>query len=204
MTSRPSGKPASLRRRSCRSWESPLPQRKLLARRPLAREKGGSYERTSYPKFIAREVSDAAWFRAGRGCRTGRPGADQATRTLDVVYAAQDEAIPQGGAFAAGHQTSILSMDPAATGEPQVRTIRNCVTEALFDLDPEANLIPRLAESWEQTDETTYVIKLRQGVKFHDGNPFDAEVVKFNLERMLNPETQNVWRRRSPNSSRSR
>ena len=84
-------------------------------------------------------------------------------------------------------------MDPAATGEPQVRTIRNCVTEALFDLDPEANLIPRLAESWEQTDETTYVIKLRQGVKFHDGNPFDAEVVKFNLERMLNPETQNVW-----------
>ena len=67
------------------------------------------------------------------------------------------------------------------------------MTEALFDLDPEANLIPRLAESWEQTDETTYVIKLRQGVKFHDGNPFDAEVVKFNLERMLNPETQNVW-----------
>ena len=33
-------------------------------------------------------------------------------RTLDVVYAAQDEAIPQGGAFAAGHQTSILSDPP--------------------------------------------------------------------------------------------
>ena len=129
----------------------------------------------------------------GAAAGTGRPGADQATRTLDVVYAAQDEAIPQGGAFAAGHQTSILLDGSAATGEPQVRTIRNCVTEALFDLDPEANLIPRLAESWEQTDETTYVIKLRQGVKFHDGNPFDAEVVKFNLERMLNPETQNVW-----------
>jgi peptide/nickel transport system substrate-binding protein len=120
------------------------------------------------------------------------------TRSLDVVFAAQGtpdtgEEIPRGGAFTAGHQTSILSMDPAATGEPQVRTIRNCVTEALFDLDPDANLIPRLAESWEQTDEKTYVLKLRQGVKFHDGNPFDAEVVKFNLERMLNPETQNVW-----------
>lgn len=101
--------------------------------------------------------------------------------------------ITPGGSFAAGHQTSILSMDPAATGEPQVRTIRNCVTEALFDLDADGNLIPRLAESWEQTDETTYVLQLRQGVKFHDGAPFDAEVVKFNLERMLNPDTQNVW-----------
>ena len=55
MTSRPSGKPASLRRRSCRSWESPLPQRKLLALDARWHEKkGGSYERTSYPKFIAR------------------------------------------------------------------------------------------------------------------------------------------------------
>src|SRR5690606_22095009 len=57
----------------------------------------------------------------------------------------------------------------------------------------DGNLIPRLAESWEQTDETTYVLQLRQGVKFHDGTPFDAEAVKFNLERMRNPETQNVW-----------
>jgi peptide/nickel transport system substrate-binding protein len=126
---------------------------------------------------LAAPIITSGWGRETRAAQDSTPTAD----------------IPSGGSFVAGHQTSILSMDPAATGEPQVRTIRNCVTEALFDLDADANLIPRLAESWEQPDETTYVLHLRQGIKFHDGTPFDAEVVKFNLERMLNPETQNVW-----------
>src|SRR5262245_3723561 len=126
---------------------------------------------------LSAPILTSGWGRAARAAQESTPTAE----------------IPSGGSFVAGHPTSILSMDPAATGEPQVRTIRNCVTEALFDLDADANLIPRLAESWEQPDETTYVLHLRQGVKFTDGTPFDAEVVKFNLERMLNPETENVW-----------
>jgi ABC-type transport system substrate-binding protein len=44
---------------------------------------------------------------------------------------------------------------------------------------------PRLATSWEQTDPKTLVFKLRQGVKFHDGSNFNAEVAKWNLDRAM-------------------
>ncbi|MFN2323470.1 MAG: ABC transporter substrate-binding protein [Trueperaceae bacterium] len=50
------------------------------------------------------------------------------------------------------------------------------------------NLIPWLAESWEQLDETTYRLSLREGVTFHSGAPFDAEAVKSHFDRMLVPD----------------
>jgi len=43
--------------------------------------------------------------------------------------------------------------------------------------------IPWLAESWETKDSQTWVFHLRKGVKFHNGNPFNAEVVKWNMDR---------------------
>jgi len=50
----------------------------------------------------------------------------------------------------------------------------------------EAKLTPALAESWEiSPDGLTYTFKLRQGVKFHDGTPFNAEAVKFSFDRLL-------------------
>jgi peptide/nickel transport system substrate-binding protein len=49
-------------------------------------------------------------------------------------------------------------------------------------LEPE----PALAESWEISDDgLTYTFRLREGVRFHDGSPFNAEAVKFNFDRML-------------------
>ena len=47
--------------------------------------------------------------------------------------------------------------------------------------------VPELATSWKQTSPTQYVFTLRDGVKFTDGTPFDAEAVKFNLDRLLDP-----------------
>ena len=44
-----------------------------------------------------------------------------------------------------------------------------------------------LAERWEFTDPRTFVLHLRQGVKFQDGTPFDADAAKFNLDRHLDP-----------------
>ena len=46
-----------------------------------------------------------------------------------------------------------------------------------------------LAESWEtDASGTTFTFHLRRGVRFHDGSPFNAEAVRYNFERMLNPE----------------
>jgi ABC-type transport system substrate-binding protein len=56
------------------------------------------------------------------------------------------------------------------------------VFEHLLELDRNGTLVPRLATSWRWVDERTLEFKLRQGVKFHNGEPFDAEVVKLNWE----------------------
>jgi peptide/nickel transport system substrate-binding protein len=49
---------------------------------------------------------------------------------------------------------------------------------------------PSLAVSWKNLDETTWEVKLRKGVKFHDGTPFGAKDVKATFDRVLNPENK--------------
>ena len=49
---------------------------------------------------------------------------------------------------------------------------------------------PSLAVSWKGLDETTWEVKLRKGVKFHDGTPFGAKDVKATFDRVLNPENK--------------
>lgn len=72
--------------------------------------------------------------------------------------------------------------------------IIHLVTQGLTRINPtggEPKVLPVLATSWEQSpeDPRVWIFHLREGVKFHDGTPFNAEAVKFNIERMLDPET---------------
>ncbi|MBI2303633.1 MAG: ABC transporter substrate-binding protein [Chloroflexi bacterium] len=68
--------------------------------------------------------------------------------------------------------------------------------EALYDMvynsllldKVDGTLAPELAESWEIPDPTTFVFKLRRGVKFHDGTDFNAQVVKAHYERLADKE----------------
>ncbi len=59
-------------------------------------------------------------------------------------------------------------------------------------------LAPELAESWKQVDPKTVELKLRKGVKFHDGSDFDASVAKWSLERM-GSETKSLSKRLAEN-----
>ena len=98
--------------------------------------------------------------------------ADAQTRVTDkwvtVVLAAEPEAL-----------------DPCMTSKAtQGRVARFNVVEPLIQQSSkDGSLMPRLATSWEQLDPSTWRIKLRQGVTFHDGSPFNAETAKKSLDR---------------------
>ncbi|MFN8522041.1 MAG: ABC transporter substrate-binding protein [Chloroflexota bacterium] len=77
-------------------------------------------------------------------------------------------------------------MDPHLSTAAVDRQVYQSIYDTLIRLDTDLSLKPGLAQSWEQTDPKTLVLKLRPGVKFHDGEPFTAASVKANFERMQN------------------
>jgi peptide/nickel transport system substrate-binding protein len=75
-----------------------------------------------------------------------------------------------------------------ATATFSYPVMRN-ITEALLNRDPKTNeLVPELATKWEQTNPTTWRFTLRQGVKFHDGTPWNADAAADAMNDMLNKE----------------
>src|ERR671936_2039581 len=77
------------------------------------------------------------------------------------------------------------NMDPRiGMGSIRSTYIRQ-VFESLVDVDAQGRPLPGLALSWKPVGDTTWEFTLRRGVKFHDGEPFNADTVLFNLDRMF-------------------
>ena len=77
-------------------------------------------------------------------------------------------------------------LDPTLGRTYVGRIVFSAFCDKLFDIDEKLNIVPQLALSYETSaDGKEMTIKLRPGVKFHDGEPFDAEAAKFSLERHL-------------------
>jgi len=67
------------------------------------------------------------------------------------------------------------------------------IYDTLIDFDPDTlELKPMLAKSWTFSDPHTLVLELREGIEFHDGEPFNAEAVVFHLDRCKNYARSNV------------
>jgi peptide/nickel transport system substrate-binding protein len=77
-------------------------------------------------------------------------------------------------------------LDPTLARTYVGRIVFSSICDKLFDIDEHLNVVPQLALSHETSpDGKTVTIKLRPGVKFHDGEAFDAAAAKFSLERHL-------------------
>ena len=81
-------------------------------------------------------------------------------------------------------------LDPSIGRTYVGRIVFSAVCDKLFDIDEKLNIVPQLALSYENSaDGKEMTIKLRPGVKFHDGEPLDAEAAKFSIERHMNLPT---------------
>ena len=79
------------------------------------------------------------------------------------------------------------TLDPQMNFNIEVADITRQIWEHLVDRDPDGKLIPCLATSWQLINENTWQFKLRKGVRFHNGEEFDAKAVKFSIERIIDP-----------------
>src|SRR6476646_6460298 len=112
-------------------------------------------------------------------------------KTIRLAALAAFVVLGCGPALAQSHLRIGLAEDPDVLDPTLARTyvgriVFASICDKLFDIDAKLNVIPQLALSNETSDDGREVtIKLRPGVKFHDGEPLDAEAAKFSLERHL-------------------
>ena len=78
-------------------------------------------------------------------------------------------------------------LDPALSTATSEYVVLTQIFDTLLTFDDSGEIAPNLATDWTiSEDGLTYIFNLRQGVAFHDGTPFNAEAVKFSLERAMN------------------
>jgi peptide/nickel transport system substrate-binding protein len=117
------------------------------------------------------------------------------TESAAASAAGKQISITRGGTLNAAQAAKWSSLDPTvSSGRANDKFIMNQLYETLIDVDSSGKYIPGLVESWEVKNEKNITLKLKKNVKFHDGTDFNAEAVKFVLERALNPETKASFR----------
>jgi peptide/nickel transport system substrate-binding protein len=117
------------------------------------------------------------------------------TRLLAVTALTALLGVAPADAAPSGEVKIGLAAEPN-TFDPHLTVGRNTqifivnVFDGLTARDGQGNLVPALAESWKRLNPTTWQFALRKGVKFHNGDDFNADSVKFTLDRAINPETK--------------
>lgn len=98
-------------------------------------------------------------------------------------------AIVPGGTLKAALTGEPDTLDPATSTIYTGAQVYDNIFSKLIDLDETNQFYGVLATKWEQTSPTTWVFDLRDGVTFHNGEPFTSADVKYTFERILDPAT---------------
>ena len=120
---------------------------------------------------------------AAVGMAGGLPGA-MATSAQAQTTQKRELVVAQGG--------DIAKFDPHfSTNSNEIRWSFN-VFDNLTSRHPDGKLYPGLATDWKLQGQTTWVFKLRQGVKYHNGDPFTSADAKYSIERTYDPAAKTM------------
>jgi len=84
----------------------------------------------------------------------------------------------------------VASLDSMGLVDAPSLNVRLNIYDTLLQRDANLKIEPLLAESYKLIDDLTWEFKLRKGIKFHNGEDFNAAAVKFNLERLADPKNK--------------
>ncbi|MBP1970955.1 peptide/nickel transport system substrate-binding protein [Virgibacillus natechei] len=113
---------------------------------------------------------------------------DNGEEATDGGDAGEDDAAGEGGDLVIANQSDVVSLDPAGSNDVPSSDVQANIYETLVKQDMDMELQPSLAESWEAVEDDVWEFDLQEGVTFHDGSEFNAEVVKANIERIMDPD----------------
>lgn len=113
------------------------------------------------------------------------------TTPLQALLVAAQESGPQ---LAMAVEADPSTLDPHVNSNTRDSIYFHALFDRLIERSPDGNLFPGLATEWSVADDNvTWTLKLRDGVVFQDGTPFNAEAVVYNLERIVNPDTKSEY-----------
>jgi peptide/nickel transport system substrate-binding protein len=99
--------------------------------------------------------------------------------------------IKKGGTIIRGDVTDVRTLNPLLVSDTASGEVTSLMFDGLVDIDPDSlDAIPNLAVKWDvSADNKTYTFTLKEGVKWHDGQPFTADDAKFSYDLYMNSET---------------
>lgn len=136
---------------------------------------------------------------AAAGCGSSDNGTgDESTKakaetkeavTSEEIEIPAGESVSQDTDIVAAVNVDFTTLDPMDTSDTLSGDIQRLIMDGLFGFDQDMNVVPMLAESYEANEEATeYTFKLRQGIEFSDGTPWNAEAAKANFDRWADKE----------------
>ncbi|MCA9878563.1 MAG: hypothetical protein KC442_12300 [Thermomicrobiales bacterium] len=129
-------------------------------------------------------------------------GLPLALGTRPAITAAQDDASPTpqpGGVLRFGVSREPSGFDPHIDTGFIDAALQGNVYDRLVEYSDTGEIVPALAESWEMPDDRTYIFHLRDGVTFHNGDPFTSADVIYTFDRILDENTGATLRSESQN-----
>ena len=123
---------------------------------------------------------------AASACVAAACGAQAAIVPPGVQLAAKQELVRNNG-------SEVETLDPNAAESVAAANVSRDLFEGLTALDAEGNLVPGVAQTWEQKDPTTWIFHLRRSAKWSNGEPVVANDFVYGCQRLVDPKTASSY-----------